>query len=109
MCFGTCASGQWVEAFKENACTHTGVATRSMTVTSDAYELLAARKRPGESFSEVITRILGQRSLKDLIGALEPALVDELEARVMAGRDEVDARMAGSSAALGGGEADEAA
>ncbi len=41
-----------------------------MTLSADAYEALAALKRPGESFSDVVRRITRKnRSLLDFAGA----------------------------------------
>jgi predicted CopG family antitoxin len=55
------------------------VGVRTITVTDAAYERLAREKRPGESFTDVILRLTGQRSLRDL-----PALVTPTEARALA-------------------------
>jgi predicted CopG family antitoxin len=42
------------------------VATKTLTITEAAYERLAAEKRPGESFTDVILRLTKKRSLFDL-------------------------------------------
>ncbi|MBI4150362.1 antitoxin VapB family protein, partial [Candidatus Woesearchaeota archaeon] len=44
------------------------MATKSITVTNEAYERLAAFKEPHESFSDVITKLTSRYSLLDLIG-----------------------------------------
>jgi predicted CopG family antitoxin len=48
------------------------VAVRTVTLSEDAYLALAARKRTGESFSEVVRRLARtERSLKEFVGAWE--------------------------------------
>lgn len=43
---------------------------KTVTLSADAYEALAALKRPGESFSEVVRRLTRKnRSLLDFAGA----------------------------------------
>lgn len=43
--------------------------TKVVQLADDAYQLLAMRKRPGESFSEVVRRLAPQGSLLDLANA----------------------------------------
>ncbi|HWH09079.1 MAG TPA: antitoxin VapB family protein, partial [Candidatus Thermoplasmatota archaeon] len=49
---------------------------RTLTVTEDAYARLAAEKRPGESFTDVLLRLTARRSLEDLAAALSPREVN---------------------------------
>jgi predicted CopG family antitoxin len=59
--------------------------TKTIRLDDEAYERIAERKREGESFSDVVKRIAGERSLLELAGVL----TDE-EAETM--RETIDAR-----------------
>ena len=61
--------------------------SRTLNVTDEAYETLAALKRDRESFTDVILRLAGERSLFDIIGALDEEQAKKLEARIEAGRE----------------------
>ena len=45
--------------------------SKSIQLSEEAYERLAARKRDGETFSEVVLRLAGERSLLDIAGILD--------------------------------------
>ena len=45
--------------------------SKSIRLSEEAYERLAARKRDGETFSEVVLRLAGERSLLDIAGILD--------------------------------------
>jgi predicted CopG family antitoxin len=59
--------------------------SKSIRLSEDAYERLAAHKREDETFSDVVLRLAGERSLLDLVGVLSDAEADAL-------RDAVDER-----------------
>ena len=59
--------------------------TKTIRLDDEAYERIAERKREGESFSDVVKRITGERSLLELAGVL----TDE-ETETM--RETIDAR-----------------
>jgi predicted CopG family antitoxin len=48
------------------------MATKTITITVDAYEALRRQKQPGESFSDVIRRKFGGGSIRGLAGLLTP-------------------------------------
>ena len=55
---------------------------KTITVTERAYGLLKAKKAGNESFSDVILRIAGGRSLRDFAGMLSNGEAAELERAV---------------------------
>lgn len=61
---------------------------RTITVTGAAYERLAALKRPGESFTDVILRITGHRPIARLTELLSPAEAASVAEAAIAARDE---------------------
>ncbi|GEM_PF-817675 len=63
------------------------VPSRTLNVTDEAYHLLASLKGEGESFTDVIRRLAGERSLYDIVGVLDEAQAERLAARIEAGRE----------------------
>ena len=59
--------------------------SKSIRLSEEAYERLAAHKREEETFSEVVLRLAGERSLLELAGVLSDEEADAL-------RDAVDER-----------------
>ncbi|TYL37201.1 hypothetical protein CV102_17945 [Natronococcus pandeyae] len=51
---------------------------RNIRLTEDAYQRLKRRKQPGESFSDTVERIAGERSLLDLAGILADEEADAM-------------------------------
>ncbi len=47
------------------------MARRTISLSEDAYEALSARKRPHESFSDVVRRLARRRSLTDLAHVMD--------------------------------------
>ncbi len=69
------------------------MATKTLTITEDAYERLAAFKTGEESFSEVINRVTGKVSLLSIAGLLTEKEGDELEKRIKEIRRRSNRRM----------------
>jgi predicted CopG family antitoxin len=55
------------------------MATKTITITEEAYKRLADLKREGESFSEVINRVVPRSTLDDLQGLLSREQGDALQ------------------------------
>lgn len=68
------------------------MATKTISLDEEAYERLKARKREGESFSEVVKRIAGERSWSEVAGILSEDEADDLEAIIEDGRERSRAR-----------------
>ncbi|MBX0286663.1 antitoxin VapB family protein [Haloarcula salinisoli] len=61
--------------------------SKSIRLSEDAYERLAAHKRDDETFSEVVLRLAGERSLLELAGILSDEEAESLRAAVDERRD----------------------
>ena len=55
------------------------MATKTITITTGAYEKLYALKESDESFSEVINRLTGKNSLFSIVGILSAGESAELK------------------------------
>ena len=58
------------------------MATKSITITNEAYERLAIIKGNKESFSDVINKITRKYSFLDIIGIFSNKEADEIEANI---------------------------
>jgi len=68
--------------------------SKSIRLSEDAYERLAAHKREDETFSDVVLRLAGERSLLELAGILSDdeanAMREALEERRTRRRDDLE-------------------
>lgn len=69
------------------------MATKTLTITEDAYERLAAVKDESESFSEVIVRYFPKHSLMEIAGILSPEEAENLRRNITESRTRSRERM----------------
>jgi predicted CopG family antitoxin len=58
------------------------MATKSITITNEAYERLASCKGPKDSFSDVVNKLTSKHSFLDLVGVLSPAEAKEIGSHI---------------------------
>jgi len=58
------------------------MATKTISITEEAYERLKAKKEKNESFTDVINRVTGRRSLLELAGILNEEEGEKLEKHI---------------------------
>ena len=58
------------------------MATKTISITEEAYERLKVEKKENESFTDVINRVTGRRSLLELAGILSKEEGDSLEKHI---------------------------
>jgi predicted CopG family antitoxin len=58
---------------------------RNVRLTEDAYRQLQSRRQAGESFSDTIERLAGERSLLDLAGILSDEEAEEMREAIREG------------------------
>lgn len=56
--------------------------SKNVRLSDAAYSRLEAHKREGETFSDVVLRLAGERSLLDLAGILTDEQADALESAI---------------------------
>jgi predicted CopG family antitoxin len=68
------------------------MATKTINIRDSAYEALLAKKRSGESFSDVILRITGEgeRDVYDYLRTIDPALRSEVAESVSAAKRDLE-------------------
>lgn len=62
--------------------------SKSIRLSEDAYERLAAHKRDDETFSDVVLRLAGERSLLEIAGILDDDEASELRAAIETRREQ---------------------
>jgi predicted CopG family antitoxin len=63
------------------------LSARTVNLSQDAYDLLASLKHDRESFSDVVKRLAGERSLIEIVGVLDQDQAARFAERVEQGRE----------------------
>lgn len=71
-------------------CTNTTTVTKTIGLSDDAYERLAALKGEGESFSDVVRRLTGGPLLRELAGTMDEATAEHYRAAIEQARRRQD-------------------
>ena len=69
------------------------MATKTISITVEAYERLKSWKEKNESFADVILKIGGRKKLSDFAGMLTEAQADRLENNIHKSRESFQERM----------------
>lgn len=62
--------------------------TKTISLSDEAYDRLKRRKNEGESFSDVVNRLAGERPLLDIVGTGRPD--DGVEAAIEDAREDFE-------------------
>ncbi len=74
--------------------------TRNISISDEAYNRLAALKKPGESFTDVVNRLAVRKSVLDLAGILTPGQANEIRRTVREMREMSTERVASTARRL---------
>ncbi len=69
------------------------MATKTITITEEAYEKLKMRKKENESFSEVINRVMPYTDWRDFIGIFSETSALKLEKSIKKSRRETEKKL----------------
>ena len=58
------------------------MATKTISITEDAYEILSSRKEESESFSKVIVKLSGRKKLASFFGVISEESANALEKEI---------------------------
>ena len=72
---------------------HVHMATKTITITEEAYNKLKVRKKGNESFSEVINRIAPYTDWSDFAGVLSEESARKLEKSIKESRKETEKKL----------------
>ena len=74
--------------------------SKSIRLSEDAYERLEAHKGEDETFSDIVLRLAGERSLQELAGVLDDEAADAVRKAVEERRDRQNGVLEETAAAM---------
>lgn len=89
-----------IEMFKYTYMHLLDMATKTITITNEAYERLASFKENNESFSDVVIKLTNKNSMAGLIGIIPKEAVAELRNSIKETRKRMDAEIEKTAARL---------
>jgi predicted CopG family antitoxin len=75
--------------------------TKNISISEEAYERLAAFKRPNESFTEVVNRLTKKRSILELAGTITEVEGKEIRGEVEELREASSKRVKSTESRVG--------
>lgn len=69
------------------------MSVKTITITEEAYRKLRRSKRPGESFTDVINRVMGGPSVLELAGILDEEAGERMEEAIREVRRDFEDRL----------------
>jgi len=75
--------------------------TKNISISEEAYERLAALKRPNESFTEVVNRLTKKRSILELAGTITEVEGKEIRGEVEELREASSKRVKSTESRVG--------
>ena len=75
--------------------------TKNISISEEAYERLAALKRPNESFTEVVNRLTRKRSILELAGTITEVEGKEIRGEVEELREASSKRVKSTESRVG--------
>jgi predicted CopG family antitoxin len=85
-----------------HTCVCIAMGTRNISISDQAYAKLAAMKGPRESFTDVINRLAGKKSVLDLAGVLSAREAADLRSNVRIIRSHSKDRLAATTRRMSG-------
>ena len=78
------------------------MATKTITITEEAYGKLKMRKKENESFTDVINRVMPYTDWADFVGILSKKSANKLEKSIKESRKETEEKLARLSQLISG-------